>query len=342
MHTESLTIVFSYSKWEGKTVRVQEVEVGNAIGRLLCNPVFQTSGKKLLAKGHQISEEDIRLLGVEGHKQVWVALLEDGEIPEEEAAFKLATEAACGAMEIRMSAGGRANLFATEDCCLLLDEAVLREVNLTGCVTIATMPNLAFAMAGQRLASVKTAPFAVPGTDLDKALRLVTTQGPILQARPIRNATVAVLYSDPLQGERARRLFEGIMKTRLDRVATSAAFVLVAKEEETAVARALDHLIRARPTVLLIASTTAPAGPEDVVGQAMKRVGCRIERFLAPVEPGNLLLLAYAGETPVVAAPGCFRSPKSNVVDLILPSLLARYPLSASEISSLGHGGLLL
>jgi molybdenum cofactor cytidylyltransferase len=108
------------------------------------------------------------------------------------------------------------------------------------------------------------------------------------------------------------------------------------------VARALDHLLRARPTVVLIASTTAPAGPGDVVGCAMKRVGCRIERFLAPVEPGNLLLLSYAGETPVVAAPGCFRSPKANVVDMILPALLARYPLSAAEISCLGHGGLLL
>jgi molybdenum cofactor cytidylyltransferase len=323
-------------------LRAQEIEVDNAAGRLLSNLVFQSGGKKLLARGHQISEEDIRLLGTAGHKQVWVAVLDDSEVAEEEAALRIATEAACGAMEIRISAGGRANLFATEECCLLLDEALLREVNLTGCVTIATTPNLAYAVAGQRLASVKTAPFAVSKKDLDEVLRLVTTKGPILQARPIRNATVGVLYSDPLQGERARRLFEGIMKTRLERLATSAAFVLTAKEDEVSVARSLDHLLRARPTVVLIASTTAPAGPEDIVGCAMKRVGCRIERFLAPVEPGNLLLLSYAGEIPVVAAPGCFRSPKLNVVDMILPPLLARYPLSAAEISSLGHGGLLL
>jgi molybdenum cofactor cytidylyltransferase len=84
-----------------------------------------------------------------------------------------------------------------------------------------------------------------------------------------------------------------------------------------------------------------PAGPEDAVGRGISEVGCRLESFLAPVEPGNLLLLAYAGEIPVVAAPGCFRSPKPNVVDLVLPPLLARYPLSAAEISTLGHGGLL-
>ena len=50
----------------------------------------------------------------------------------------------------------------------------------------------------------------------------------------------------------------------------------------------LGHLLRARPDVVLVASTTAPAGPEDVIGRAMARVGCHLERFLAPVEPGKI------------------------------------------------------
>ena len=132
------------------------------------------------------------------------------------------------------------------------------------------------------------------------------------------------------------------MRTRLERLGTSASFVLSALEQEAAVARALDHLLRARPTLVLMASTTAPAGPEDVIGRAMSKVGCSVESFLAPVEPGNLLLLSYAGDVPVVAAPGCFHSPKPNVIDLVLPPLLASYRLSAGEVSSLGHGGLLV
>ncbi len=106
-------------------------------------------------------------------------------------------------------------------------------------------------------------------------------------------------------------------------------------------ARVLQHLMRAKPTVVLIASTTAPAGPEDTVGRAMVRAGCQIERFLAPVEPGNLLLLGYKDEVPIVSAPGCFRSAKPNIVDLILPPALARYRVSGWEVACLGHGGLL-
>ncbi|MGB9611402.1 MAG: hypothetical protein ACPL7M_10570, partial [Bryobacteraceae bacterium] len=73
----------------------------------------------------------------------------------------------------------------------------------------------------------------------------------------------------------------------------------------------------------------------------MTRLGAQLERFLAPVEPGNLLLLGYRDSIPIVSAPGCYRSVRPNVVDLVLPPLLARYRVSGWEIAALGHGGLL-
>jgi molybdopterin biosynthesis enzyme len=152
---------------------------------------------------------------------------------------------------------------------------------------------------------------------------------------------VAVLYTDPVLGDRARQLFESIMRQRLERFGVAPSFVLASTEEEATVARSLQHLLRAKPTVILVASTTAPAGPEDVIGRAMTRIGCHLERFLAPVEPGNLFLLAYKEEIPIISAPGCFRSAKANVVDLVLPPMLARYRVSGWEVACLGHGGLL-
>jgi molybdenum cofactor cytidylyltransferase len=51
--------------------------------------------------------------------------------------------------------------------------------------------------------------------------------------------------------------------------------------------------------------------------------------------------MGYKDEIPVVSAPGCFRSAKPNVVDLVLPPMLARYRVSGWEVAGLGHGGLL-
>jgi molybdenum cofactor cytidylyltransferase len=322
-------------------MRAQAVDIRTAQGRVLCCTIFRQGGKKLLAKGHQLSDDDVRLLETEGLDRVWVTELDDGEVAEDEAALQVATAIGCGALEIRLAAGGRANLVATEDSCVLVDDELLKQINCAASLVIATMPNFSYAGAGGRVATVKSAPFAVPQQQLEAVLSIIKERGPILQARPMRQPAVGVLYSDVHAGDRARQLFEGVMRQRLERFGLAPRFSLAALEEEAAVSRALEQLLKARPAVVLVASTTAPAGPEDVVGRAMARIGCHLERFLAPVEPGNLLLLGYKDEVPVVSAPGCFRSAKPNVVDLILPPMLARYRVSGWEIACLGHGGLL-
>src|SRR5260370_42232552 len=99
------------------------------MGRILCSTIFRPGGKKLLAKGHVISEEDARMLETEGMSEVWVTELEEGEVGEDEAVMQVASEIGCGALEIRLAAGGRANLFATEPCGLLGDEELLKQTN---------------------------------------------------------------------------------------------------------------------------------------------------------------------------------------------------------------------
>jgi molybdenum cofactor cytidylyltransferase len=274
-------------------------------------------------------------------ESIWVTELEEGEVGEDDAVCQVASEMGCGSFEIRLAAGGRANLLATENCCVLVDDELLKQINCTASVVIATSLNFSYAVAGQRIATVKSAPFAVGKDQLEALINIIKERGPILQARPLRAPSVGVLYTDPISGERARQLFENIMRQRLERFGVSANFVLSCTEDENSVARCMQHLLRSKPCVILVASTTAPAGPEDVIGQAMLKVGGQVERFLAPVEPGNLLLMAYKDEVPIISAPGCFRSAKPNVVDLVMPPLLARYHVTGWEVACLGHGGLL-
>jgi molybdenum cofactor cytidylyltransferase len=317
------------------------MDVNQSTGRILCCTVFRPGGKKLLAKGHQLSEEDVHLLETEGLNEVWVTELEEGEVGEDDAVTRVAQEVGCGCLEIRLAAGGRANLVATEDCCVLLDEELLKQINCTATVVIATVPNFSYARSGQRIATIKSAPFAVAQAHLEAVCSIIRERGPLLQARPIRVPSVAVLYTDPTSGDRARQLFESVTRQRLERFNVSSHYALACLEEEATVTKALQHFVRMRPTVILVASTTAPAGPQDVIGRAMAKVGAQIERYLAPVEPGNLLLMGYKDDVPIVSAPGCFRSAKPNVVDLVLPPMLARYRVSGWEVAGLGHGGLL-
>ncbi|MBV8807841.1 MAG: molybdopterin-binding protein [Acidobacteriaceae bacterium] len=322
-------------------MRALTVDLQESAGRILCCTIFRPGGRKLLAKGHVLSDEDIRLLQTEGMQEVWVTELEEGEVGEDEAVMAVAEAMCCGSVEIRLAAGGRANLIATADSCVLVDDELLKQINCTASVVIATVANYRHVKAGERVATIKSAPFAVAKSQLEAVLSILNERGAILQARPIRNPSVAVLYTDPVHGDRARTLFEPVVRTRVERLSGNLRYSLSAVEDEESVARGLQHLLRTKPSVILIGSTTAPAGPEDVIGRAFSRLGAQVERFLAPVEPGNLMLLAYKDDIPIVSAPCCFRSAKPNVLDLILPPMLAKYRISGWEIACLGHGGLL-
>ena len=322
-------------------MRALTVDVQESAGRILCCTIFKPGGRKLLAKGHILRDEDIRLLETEGMRQVWVTELEEGEVGEDDAVMAVAQAMCCGSVEIRLAAGGRANLVATENCCALVDDELLKQINCTSSVVIATVANYRYARAGERVATVKSAPFAVAQAQLDTVLSILNERGAILQARPVRDPGVAVLYTDPVHGDRARTLFEPVVHQRMDRFGASLRYAMSSVEQEEQVARSLQHLLRTKPAVVLVASTTAPAGPEDVVGRALVRLGAHVERFLAPVEPGNLMMLSYKDDVPIVSAPCCFRSIKPNVLDLILPPILAKYRISGWEIACLGHGGLL-
>src|SRR5581483_6594102 len=118
-----------------------------------------------------------------------------GEIGEDDAVCAVASEMGCGSFEIRIAAGGRANLMATENCCVLVDDELMKQINCTSSIVIATSLNFSYAVAGQRIATVKSAPFAVARDQLDAVIGILKERGPILQARPVRSPNIGVLYS---------------------------------------------------------------------------------------------------------------------------------------------------
>jgi molybdenum cofactor cytidylyltransferase len=61
-----------------------------------------------------------------------------------------------------------------------------------------------------------------------------------------------------------------------------------------------------------------------------------------PVDPGNLMLIGEVRGQPVLGAPGCARSPKENGFDWVLMRLLAGLPVSRSDVTGMGVGGLLM
>ena len=122
--------------------------------------------------------------------------------------------------------------------------------------------------------------------------------------------------------------------------ASAAGVVEAVEQEEGAIAEAVARLA---PDVDLIifAGQTSVMGEEDDTLRALRRAGADLTLSGAPVEPGNLLALAYLPGTPVLCAPGSAKGMRRNVVDVVLPRLLLGDRLDRREIAALGLGGFL-
>ena len=74
---------------------------------------------------------------------------------------------------------------------------------------------------------------------------------------------------------------------------------------------------------------------------AIRNAADEVITYGAPVLPGAMFMLAYAGKVPIMGLPGCVMYAKRTIFDLILPRIAAGERLKAEDFTALGEGGLL-
>lgn len=317
-----------------------------ACGHILRHNIAARDGRKALAKGRRLTQADAALLRDLGIAQVPVAVFEPGDVHEDEAARHVA-EAACG-MHITASApaASRVNLFAAANGVVSVDVAGLLRLNGIEGVTVATRPTHSLVRARQRVATIKIIPFAIPQTALHAVEAIHREHGPLVALHPLRpHAVGVILVGSATARERIERGVYPAIASRVEELGSRVQHSRYVATEEHAIAMAIEGALAGGAELLIIAGETSIMDRDDVTPRAIREAGGDIEHYGAPVEPGNLLLMAYIarGETrvPILGAPGCVRSRDVNIVDLLLPRLLAGEFVSKSAIIGLGHGGLL-
>ena len=242
------------------------------------------------------------------------------------------------------AASGRANLLSSEMGLLRVDIEVLTQVNEFNGITLATLMNHSPVHARQIVATVKIIPYAVPESTLSQVEAIVSGR-PIVRVDALPARAVGMILSGSTSVHQKLVNDFSPLRDRIEKLGSSLQrtdFVSLDDEsDEAALANMLQQQIVAGMQMILLAGETAIMDEQDIIPRAIERAGGNVESVGAPVDPGNLLMLAYINDVPVVGAPGCARSKKINIVDWILPRLLVGDKLTRREIVKLGHGGLL-
>jgi molybdenum cofactor cytidylyltransferase len=318
------------------------VPVGEALGATAVHSIRQ--GDLVLKKGTLIRAEEIAALKAAGVTEIVVARLEPDDVSEDQAAADIA--AAIGGDGVRLDRAftGRCNLFAAQAGVLVVDrDAVDRLNRVDEAVTVATLAAYKPVVEGEMIATVKIIPFGVGGAARDKAMAEAVRVKPVIRVAPYVIKKVGVV-STLLPGL-AAKVIEKTLKITEARIAPAGARIVMEKRvphEQAALARAIDDVRGAGAELVIVFGASAIADRRDVIPMAVEMAGGEIEHFGMPVDPGNLMLVGRIAGQPVLGAPGCARSPKENGFDWILMRLLAGLPVTRSDITGMGVGGLLM
>jgi molybdenum cofactor cytidylyltransferase len=327
-------------------MRFGPVPIDDAEGKILGHNVTGDGGRRLLRKGRGLSAADIDRLRGLGRRLVYVAIPEAGDVDEDVAAQRVSRAVVGDGIRLQGPSTGRVNLYATTIGVVRVDVEALTRLNRHDGITLATLAADSAVAEGKMVGTTKILPYAIPEIEVSEVEREARGRAPILRVEPLpaRRAGLVLAGSRGAE-ERVVAGFRGGLEPRLHGLgSTLEASDYVVLEEESgaeALGEAIERQLRGGIEIVLLAGETAIMDRHDIAPRAVELAGGEVVCFGAPVDPGNLLMLGYVGSVPVIGAPGCARSPKRNIVDLILPRLLVGERLDRRHIVAMGHGGLL-
>ena len=318
----------------------QQFAPADAVGHLLAHDIV-IDGRTRLRKGHQIAAEDIATLRANKSGRLHVLVAEAGDIPEEEAAQRLAVAVAGAGVQIKGPVEGRYNVVAASRGLLRFAGDAMQALNELDDISIFALYDGMTVEAGEVVAGVKVTPLIAREANVRSAEEIAATaaQG-VIRVLPFQSLPVGVVIKETL-GERERERVIGRLRDKIAWFGGEVIGVTQVPDDADAVGVAFAaHL--AAGARLILATGGSALDPFDAMLGGLDQISGRMERFGAPAHPGSLFWLAYApAEVPIFGVASCGMFSKATAVDLLLPPIFAGEHLAKRQIAALWQGGLL-
>jgi molybdenum cofactor synthesis domain-containing protein len=190
-----------------------------------------------------------------------------------------------------------------------------------------------------RLASMRIVPLVTREWQIIEAEALCRER-PLLRLLPYapRRAGVIVTGSEVYTG-RIQDRFEPVVRGKLAAYPGEILGVTLCDDDADMIAGAARAFLE-KDADFLIFTGGMSVDPDDVTPTAVRRLGARVVSHGAPSQPGNMTLVAYLGNVPVIGVPGAAISRPTTLFDVLLPAIYSGQTITKADLIRLGDGGL--
>ena len=321
---------------------MKKIKVQDAVGMELCHDITEMNdGFKGVAfqRGHIIREEDIDHMLRIGKQHIFVWEENAGEIHEDDCARRMAAMAPVEGAHYTEPAEGKVLLFADQRGMFRVNTQLLKKIDSIGDITICTLPDHYPVEVGARLASMRIVPLVTKEEQIIEAERLCAKE-PLLRLLPYQHKKIGVIItgSEVYHG-RIKDKFEPVVRAKMKQYPSEIVGITICDDDlDMIVGAAKQHLENGAD--FLIFTGGMSVDPDDLTPTAIRQLGAEIITHGVPSQPGNMTLVAYLGDVPILGVPGAAIKLPTTIFDVLLPQVFAGEKITREELINLADGGL--
>lgn len=321
---------------------MKKVRVEEAVGQALCHDITaMVPGFKgaLFKRGHVVAEEDIDTLLDIGKKHIYVGDMEPGMMHEEDCARRLAGMTGIDGAHFEGPSEGKMMLISDMQGMFRVDTDLLQKINTIGDITIATLPDHYRVEVGDKLASMRIVPLFTDEAQIINAERMCEEKKLIdlLPYKPLK--TGVIITGSEIYNGRTKDRFEPVVRKKLSYYPGEIIDVRICDDDKGMILKTAGELLD-RGADFLIFTGGMSVDPDDLTPGAIRELGADIISYGVPSQPGNMTLVAYLEDKPILGVPGAAIHLPTTVFDVLLPQIYTGLKLTEEDLTRLGDGGL--
>lgn len=321
------------------------IRTEDAVGTVLCHDITQiipgVVKDAVFRKGHVVREEDIPVLLSVGKEHLYVWEAQEGMMHENDAAEVLREVCQGENMAASQPKEGKIELTAQCDGLLKIDREKLKAVNSMGQMVLASRHGDFPVKKGDKIVGMRVVPLVIEEEKMQK-VREVCAGGPVFSLLPFRKlkAGIVTTGSEVYHG-RIEDKFTPVVASKLREAGMEVLGNVLCSDDAGMVEKAVREWI-SQGAEVVVCTGGMSVDPDDRTPLAIRNASDEVITYGAPVLPGAMFMLAYAGNVPVMGLPGCVMYSRRTIFDLVLPRISAGEKLCADDFNVLGEGGLCL
>ena len=321
---------------------MKKIAVEQAVGMTLCHDItaLRDDFKGVaFPRGHVIRREDIPTFLDIGKRHVFVWEENAGELHEEDCALRMAAMAPVEGAHYTPPSEGKVLLIADQRGMFRVNRPLLERINSIGDITIATLPDHYPVEPGAKLASMRIVPLTTQETQILRAEEMCREET-LLELRPYLPKKLGVIITgSEVYSGRVQDKFQPVIRKKMERYPGEILDVTLCDDDLDMIVEAARRQL-AMGADFLIFTGGMSVDPDDLTPTAIAQLGAEIVSHGVPSQPGNMTLVAYLGDIPILGVPGAAIELPTTVLDVLLPQLFTGDRLTKQDLVRLGDGGL--